>query len=366
MYEIDIEACRERQRRLIEVMQQREIPLVIVTQREHVQWLVGPWLAPTFSPAAALSIEGHLTLVVPREPAEKVAADEVLVYEAKSQSTLRNDQRQKCSEVLLESLGKKVAAKKIGVEFSSFGPCLSDALNAELVDVEPDLYQLRRTKDADELALLCKGITATEIMHARAREMMRPGVNELDVFNELQAIAVREFGEPMTGTGNDFRCAARGGPPRDRVAQAGELYILDLGPAFRGYFADNARTYAVDGNPTDDQLRAWQACVEIFDLIEEFVRPGASCRELFQQASERLNAVEPFVFNSHLGHGIGLYPHEAPHLNPNWDDAFQVGEVFAVEPSLYGESLNIGMRIENDYLVTEDGVELLCQMPLEL
>ena len=88
-------------------------------------------------------------------------------------------------------------------------------------------------------------------MYARAREIIRPGINELDVFNELQAVAVREFGEMLTGTGNDYACGVPGGPPRDRAAQDGELYILDLGPAFRGYFADNCRAIAVNGRPTD-------------------------------------------------------------------------------------------------------------------
>ena len=105
-------------------------------------------------------------------------------------------------------------------------------------------------------------------MYQAAREMVRPGVNELDVYSQLQAVAVREFGEPLTGTGNDYQCASRGGPPRDRAAQAGELYILDLGPAFRGYFADNARTIAVS-EPTDDQrITPCREAVSAFPLYK--------------------------------------------------------------------------------------------------
>ena len=72
------------------------------------------------------------------------------------------------------------------------------------------------------------------------------------------------------------------------------------------------------------------------------------------------------IFNHHLGHGIGLFPHEAPHLNPNWDDTFQEGETFTAEPGLYAPELRAGMRIENNYLVTHDGVECLTDFPLEL
>ena len=71
-------------------------------------------------------------------------------------------------------------------------------------------------------------------------------------------------------------------------------------------------------------------------------------------------------WSSHLGHGIGLSVHEAPHLNPSWDDTLQEGEVIAVEPALYAPELRAGLRIENDYLVTSTGVECLSQFPLGL
>ncbi len=203
-------------------------------------------------------------------------------------------------------------------------------------------------------------------MHRRAREIIEPGVSELFVFNELQAAAVAEYGEMLTGTGNDYACGRPGGAPRDRKIEAGELYILDLGPAFRGYFADNTRVTAVGGKPTDEQLQAWHHILPVFEMVEREVKPGKSCRELFQQAHDWLNQKKPWKFEHHLGHGIGLFPHEAPHLNPCWDDTFADGEVFAVEPGLYGEPLRSGIRLENNYLVTETGVELLTPFPLEL
>jgi Xaa-Pro aminopeptidase len=122
----------------------------------------------------------------------------------------------------------------------------------------------------------------------------------------------------------------------------------------------------VGGKPTDEQLEAWQHILPVFEIIQREVKPGKSCRELFQQAHEWLNRKKPWEFEHHLGHGIGLFPHEAPHLNPCWDDTFQEGEVFAVEPGLYGDDLRAGIRLENNYLVTKTGVELLTPFPLEL
>lgn len=363
---IDIAACRGRQQRVVEQMVQHDLDLVVVTQVEHIQYLAGPRFRWVFQPVAALSREGRLTLVAPQRLPEVAAADEVLTYEAQWRSTLRNDQRKASTDVLISALASQPQPRRMGVEFSTFGTYLSSHFEATLFDIEPALYSLRRRKDPDELALIRKAIAGTGRMYERAREIIAPGVTELHVFNELQSAAVEEFGEMLTGTGNDYQCGSRGGPPRKgRSAMAGELYILDLGPAFRGYFADNARTIAV-AEPTDAQQLAWEFIMRAFEHVQREVRPGKNARALFREVRAILDEAPVGVFDHHLGHGIGLFPHEAPHLNPNWDDTFQEGETFTVEPGLYAPELQAGMRIENDYVVTLDGVECLTDFPLEL
>jgi Xaa-Pro aminopeptidase len=366
--EFNANACRGRQQRLLAEMQKLGVELAIVQAIEHVQYLTGaryPW---TMSPAAALFADGKLTLLAPKKPELPAAADEVVTYEAQWHSTLRNDQRQAASVELLKALsGKTAGIKRIGVEFSCFTSHLA-ALPGERIDIEPALYRLRRRKDPDELAKLRKAIAATGKMYALARQIIEPGITEIEVFNRLQSAAVEEYSEMLTGTGNDYQCGARGGAPRNnRKAQDGELYILDLGPAFRGYFSDNCRTFAVNRKPTDEQQTAWGYVTKVLKHVEANAKPGKSCKELFDEAQAILNEAPVGVFNHHLGHGIGLFPHEAPHLNPFWNDTFEVGDVFTAEPGLYDEKiLRAGMRLENDYLVTESGVELLTPFPLEL
>jgi Xaa-Pro aminopeptidase len=326
-----------------------------------------PWL---FSPVAALAADGHCTLVAPAKRMPAVAAaDDVVPYEANWHSTLRNDQLVASAAVLMDRLASRPKARRLGVAPSPlWGKAWGEGAAAhEVVDIEPTIYYLRRRKEADELALMRKAIAATGRMYERARAIVEPGVNELEVFNQLQAAAVEEFREPQSSLpGNDYACAARGGPPRDRRCQDGELYILDLGPAFRGYFADNCRTLAVNRRPTDAQQTAWEAIAAVFPVVESTVRPSLSCQAFFAQIQRQLDDYLPGVFNHHLGHGVGLYPHEAPHLNPRWDDQFEVGDVIAVEPGLYTPELRAGIRLENQYLVTEQGVELLTDFPLEL
>ena len=366
---LDPQLCRVRQNRLQDVMSTRGIDRVVVVAPEHVQWLTGFRPHRLMTAAACLDADGRCLLAAPNAIPDDAAADEVVTFPAQRLATLRQDQPVAAAEALARATGP-VGTQKLGVEGSALGPALCRSLGVRSVellsDVEPDLHRLRRKKEADELAMIRHAVTATEAMYAAAREVIAPGVSELTVFSRLHAAAVEALGEPTTALGNDFCCGEPGGPPRARAIEAGELYILDLGPGYRGYHADNCRTFAVDGSPTDAQQQAWEAIVPVLEHVEATVRTGVSCRELFEEAKRMLDEVRPGGFFHHLGHGIGLYPHEAPHLNPNWDDVFEEGDVFTAEPGLYGDDLRGGIRLEENYVVTATGVEKLTSFPLEL
>lgn len=362
---VDIPSCRTRQARLLAEMERLGLEWFVATRSETVQWLTGAYVGPLYCPAAALHRDGRLTLVLPARKQDLiVAADHVLPYEEKWHSTLRDEQRIASNAALLSTLPKPL--RRVGSEWTNLGPDLLAACNGTVANVEEAIFRLRRRKEADELRMLRRALDANRAMYAVARQIIRPGVNELDVYSALHAAAVKELGEPLTYFGQDFRSGARGGAPRDRRAEAAELYILDLGVGFRGFYSDNARTIAVGGSPTSQQVDAWRAVSEVFAFVESYVRPGVSCRQLFREVQAMLDCKLPWVFNHHLGHGVGLAPQEGPHLNPCWDDVFEVGDYFAVEPGLYHEELRFGIRLEENYLLTSDGVEKLTDYLLEL
>jgi Xaa-Pro dipeptidase len=360
-------ACRGRQRRLLVEMQALGVGLTVLSSREGVQWLTGAHVRPPFEPVAVLRNDGRVLLVVPERQLDVTAAvDERIGYAAQLTSTLVDDQRAASAAVLKSAIGK--IPRRVGAELAACSAHLwfLAANGAEFVDAGQVLFRLRRRKDPDELTMLRRANEANEAMYARAREIIRPGLNELDLYSELHTVAVRTLGEPLTYFGQDFRCGARGGPPRDRAAGAGELWILDLGVGFRGYFSDNARTIAVGGSPSKEQLKAYDALAQVFPFIEQNVQPGVSCKMLYDTVMRDLAAHKPWICNHHLGHGVGLAAHEGPHLNPNWDDHFAEGDYFTVEPGLYHEELRHGIRLEQNYVVTVKGVELLTPWPLEL
>ncbi|MEC9094744.1 MAG: M24 family metallopeptidase, partial [Planctomycetota bacterium] len=130
--------------------------------------------------------------------------------------------------------------------------------------------------------------------------------------------------------------------------------------------ADNCRTFAVT-EPDAFQQLAWESLMNVFEYVESNVKPGKNCRELFAEVQAILDDCPVGQFDHHLGHGIGLFPHEAPHLNPTWDDCFEFGDVFTAEPGLYApDQLRAGMRIENNYVVTDTGVRNLTPFAMEL
>ena len=359
--------ARDRQRLLLAVMARRRLDAVVLGRPEHVYWATGHRLAHRQHEAAfLLRADGHGTVFTANDADATAAADEAVAFEANWDGTVRQDQHVTLALLITRRLGRGTFGVDGNAVTSALLTLLTDPPPVESVDA--DLFQLRRSKWPDELAVLRRAARCMEAMYARARQIIAPGLAELEMFNQLQAAAVESAGEPLSGLlGNDYACGTAGGPARHgHVAKAGQLWVLDLGPAVRGYNADGCRTYAVDGKPTNVQQSTHAALCGVFPLIEPMVRPGVRCRDLYDAADEHLRSTIGKGLPHHLGHGVGLQPHEFPHLNRKWDDVLIEGDVFTVEPGAYGGELNGGIRVENLYVVTKGGVENLLDVPLDL
>ncbi len=357
---LSIDLCHARQNRLRMAMDALGAYRLLLTSRENIHWLTGYWHHPLMNAAAILDVEGGCTLYAPNAEPNHHAASKVVVFEASLLCTLRQDQ----ISLIAATLDKPNAIDS--TEHSSCPTLYREIIGPKPINLDKDLLRLRRKKDLDEIGLLKHAINCTHAMYLKAREIITPGLTELEVFAQLQMAGVTAAGEALTACGNDYQSNSPGGPPRNRPLGAGELMILDLGPAYRGYHADNCRTFAVNQSPDDEQLKAFEVIKSAFKVIEHQVRPGISCRGLYHEVKSILDGYQKGAFFHHLGHGIGLYPHESPHLNPNWDECFEVGDVFAAEPGIYTNTLRAGIRIEENYLVTEDGLEKLTKTCIEL
>jgi Xaa-Pro aminopeptidase len=354
------DGCRARQRALRGRLLRDRLDAALVCDRRHVHYLTGYWCPAVFAAAALVERDGPITLVTPHPPEYEPAADVLLHYPAQRRATLIDDQLGAAIEPLAVS-SRRFA--RIGVD----GPVLPWVHPAATwTDLRPALLSLRRRKHADEVTLLRQAIAATEAAYAYAFGALRPGVTEVELFAGMQAAAAEVAGEVLGEFGNDFQIGSPGGPPRRRPAGAGEVAVFDLSVTLRGYRSDMCRSFVVGRQPTPAQADARERILTVLQFVEQTVRPGVSCRQLYADAAGQLEGYRGWSFPHHLGHGTGLSAHETPRLNPEWDDTFQVGDVFTAEPGLYGPDLRAGLRIEEIYHLTEAGLEKLTTFPTEL
>jgi Xaa-Pro aminopeptidase len=359
--------CRVRQQRLLGQLQKDHLDAALLAWPQHVFYFANFLTNWQQESALVLLADGRSWLCTANSPAANAAADQTDSYPAQWNSTQRSDQPAILTSKVATFL-KTNRVDRVGIDASLVGSQLAMQDDLLAAPIDPALHQMRRAKDPDELALMKKAIDCTLAMYARAREIIEPGVDELYVFNQLHAAAVESAGEPLADhLGNDYQSnSAGGGARRGHAAQNDDLYILDLGPCYRGYFADNARTFAVNRKPTDAQHRAWEIVIKAHDIVRSLAKPGAKCRDIFSAVDAHYRASGVGGFPHHLGHGVGLRPHEFPHLNWNWDDTLIEGEIFTAEPGIYSPQLQAGLRIENEYLVTKSGIENLVPRSMEL
>lgn len=237
------------------------------------------------------------------------------------------------------------------------------------LDLGSVLRGLRRQKEPDEVDLLKVCMRAGEAGQSRLREILRPGVSELEVYLEVQKAALAAAGRPGLVYG-DFRGATvdnikAGGLPTDYVLREGDLFILDYSIVLDGYRGDFTNTMAV-GRPCEAARELFGFCEAAMAAAEKQLRAGAACRDVHAAAAAAYPENGRTVgFTHHAGHGIGLAHPEPPLFVPESDETLLAGDVVTLEPGAYVKGVG-GMRIEHNYLITESGYERLSNHMISL
>ncbi len=290
------------------------------------------------------------------------------------------------------------------------------------------LDSLMVVKSPAEIALLRKAVDISVMGQVAAMKAVRPGVNEHEIF------ALTDYTFRMAGaSGPSFRAIIGSGPnstsyhyrANDRVMQAGEVVVMDMGALYDGYAGDVTRTVPVSGKFTADQAAIYSIVRSAQQAAADVARPGEpvgtgdkAIRAIMATELARLGLTEgpdatfdppwadaarcervpvvcsqAFLYMAHgPGHGIGLEVHDAGGYSYSPTGIFQLNEVFTIEPGVYISTAlldmladtpknrafiakvrpmverynHIGIRIEDDYLVTADGVEWLSKAPREI
>jgi Xaa-Pro aminopeptidase len=227
--------------------------------------------------------------------------------------------------------------------------------------------RLRRVKDEGELAAIEAASKLADEVWLWSLERGFTGRSERDVARTAEA-RIRELGGDPS-----FPAIVAAGPngalphaePGEREIGRGELVVFDMGARLDGYCSDGTRTYAV-GEPGEAAREAYEVVREAQLAALEAIEAGAGGEAVDAVARKLIaDAGHGERFGHGLGHGVGLEVHEAPRLSHRSDDVLAAGEVVTVEPGVYlpGE---LGVRIEDLVVVTEDGHRNLSALPKEL
>jgi Xaa-Pro aminopeptidase len=231
---------------------------------------------------------------------------------------------------------------------------------AELVPRKGLVEQLRAVKDDSELDAIRRACAITDRMFERLTSEVRfVGRAERDVAWDIQRIYHEEGAEEpafeaIVGSGpNGALPHARAG---DRVIDAGELVVIDTGCRADGYVSDYTRTLAT-GGLDGERAEAYEVVRAAQQAGLDAISAGVSGIDVDAAARDVIEgSAFAGAFGHGLGHGIGLDVHEAPRLSTESPDTLAAGNVVTVEPGVYLPG-RFGLRIEDDVIVTADGIE---------
>jgi len=245
------------------------------------------------------------------------------------------------------------------------------APQAALRDIAGNIGAMRQMKTPAELELLTRAIELSVDAQLEAMKMLRPGLYEYQVAARMVYIHAyggceREAYAPIVGTGFNSTVLHYAG--LRELVRDGDVVVLDVGGQYSGYSADITRTLPANGKFTPRQREIYEIVLGAQNAALAALKPGMSFartgpNSLYRIAYDYINSHgkdkqgRPLgrYFIHGLGHHIGLDVHDAG--DPN--RPLEPGMVVTLEPGIYIPQENLGVRIEDDVLVTETGGKLL-------
>lgn len=361
----------EIQRRRRELVARTEADLIVLANPRHVFYYSGfrasELSLSSWTPAYVLiDSKARSTLLIAdfsAYNAAHAAVDELRVWRYYDAATApavpvwRTGAREAAKLVAERSSRAAKTPKKVGIEAGVLpGEVVPDG--TETVDLTEIILDHRRSKSAEEVSIIEDVVAVTGAAHERAREVIRPGVREVDVHAELLRTVTREAGEAVNLVCDILsgpRAYKVGGLPSERVIQSGEPVIVDLNPFVGGYRADYTATLVLAEELPPVYARLEDALHRALEAGEAALRPGTPAREVHEavRASLERDGFSGSQFPHHAGHGIGLGHPEAPFFVPESTETVVEGDVVTLEPGAYGE--DFGARIEHNYVVEATG-----------
>lgn len=272
---------------------------------------------------------------------------------------------------------KEWKPKVIGLNYSGLTVLQHNWLKKELrkvlgkvlfKDISKDIVQSREIKTREELSNIQKAVNITEKIFEKMYRKIPSCKTEWEVVEFLK-IETLKAGcepsyEPIFASGKNA-CKIHYNPDMKTKMEKG-FCVVDFAVTYKGYHADITRTLYI-GKPSEKEIDIYTQVKDCLFTIEKNFNTGDSYKELFESNLK----IAGFDLQHALGHGIGLDIHELPHLGFAKESA-KIGETIAIEPGIYVEAKKsptkktIGIRIEDNYLITAKGLKRLSKSSREL
>jgi Xaa-Pro aminopeptidase len=251
----------------------------------------------------------------------------------------------------------------------------------------PLLWKLRSLKEPEELVHIKKAIQISKNALIQFSKKLKPGISEYELEAELtyHFLLNKSRGhafQPIIASGKNA-CVLHY-ISNNKICQDNDMVLLDFGAEYGNYNADITRCFPVNGKFTKRQKEVYQAVLEVFKFAKERLIVGntmANLRKetatfmeeqlvilglLTQEAIDNQYAKIP-LYKKYFPHGISHYLGLDVHDVGPSDAVFKAGMLFTCEPGIYIKEEEIGIRLENDILITQDGNIDLCEsIPLEI
>ena len=276
-------------------------------------------------------------------------------------------------EDAFEAAMRALGAAALGVEGGRMRMFEYDALrrhmgNGEVRNADAALQPLRIAKDADEIASLSRAIEISQLALGETIDEVRAGDTERAIAALLKTRMLAHgsdgFGfEPIVLAG--AKAANPHGTPDDAPLRTGDALLIDFGAKIEGFSADITRTFFCE-HVDDRHAEIYETVRQANALGRRMAGPGVTAHDLDTAVTDVLRA-SPFadMIAHKTGHGLGLDVHEAPQVMVGNHRTLEPGFVITIEPGLYGAG-DVGVRIEDDVTITEDGARSLTSFPREL
>lgn len=234
------------------------------------------------------------------------------------------------------------------------------AKKAKFVDVLADINAIRSVKTAEEIERLRAAAKLNDDIWAKAQKEFKPGMTERQMARIIRHLMIE------LGDGEAFETIVCVGPnaaechhvPDDTVWDGKQPVLVDMGVKLNGYCSDMTRNI-VTKSASAHYREVYKAVLDANLAAIAAAKPGISTGDLDKVARDLLTKRKlGKEFGHSLGHGVGLEIHEAPAVAKKQKTKLKVGMVHSIEPGAYLEN-ELGVRIEDLVLITEDGCELL-------